>query len=237
MNPSKIDAIDDVPLHRANEVTDVEVLPDFVDNNYADVADDIGAYPPASRDGEEGDLIPYPRYACTDNCCNDRKNIQRVFPHCVVIQDSKHLINRFLEKTSKQSSLYLNFALEIHRCLTEKSRFVLSRDGKTTKEIAGPLLAGDVMWSSLKKIVQQYKEQDKEKVTRNETSLFLANFDRVFENQEYCVKNCVKDPIIDGKYYTEMENGNFVLLRGTNRNGHPSHSRVSGLYLCKCSRG
>lgn len=77
----------------------------------------------------EDEQVAYPTHCCVDNCCNQRKQINSVFPNCVVSQDIKHLVNRFLECCSKNSPHYKEFSVEIHGCLTHKKISVKSRNG------------------------------------------------------------------------------------------------------------
>ena len=51
--------------------------------------------------------------------------------------------------------------------------------------------------------------------------------------QKFHVENCLKDPIVDGKYYMELEDGHFVLFRGTNRN-ESFHKRLNHFWPEKC---
>jgi hypothetical protein len=151
----------------------------------------------------------------------------------VVYQDTKHLLNRCLEECSKNSPLYIQFSKEFHGCLTSKKITVLCRDMTTKKEIEGRLLTGEQIWTNMLQIVERYKEMDNKIVGPHK--LFNTRFDGVLENQEYHVKNCMGDPLINGKHYIEMEDGHLVLLRGTNRN-ESYHRRINTFWPDKCGK-
>ena len=70
----------------------------------------------------------FPKYFCTDNCCNDRNAILEVYKKFnskeedfpIICLDLKHFINRFLEQCSQRSSLYSMFSKELHSAVTGK---------------------------------------------------------------------------------------------------------------------
>ena len=113
---------------------------------------------------------------------------------------------------------------------------MLSRDNVTKKEIPGRLLEGNQIWKNICDVVARYKQMDKQSGGGTTTnSLFGSKFDDTMAAQEYHVLNCIGDPLINDKHYLEMEDGNFVLLRGTNRN-ESYHRRINHLFPDKCAK-
>ena len=172
-----------------------------------------------------------------DNCCHSKNFInQQMGPDVKVFQDIKHLINRFIEQTCRTSSLYSDFSVELHHCFTNNNITVLSRDNVTKKEIRERLLEGKQIWKNICDVVARYKQMDKQSGGGTTTnSLFGSKFDDTMAAQEYHVLNCIGDPLINDKHYLEMEDGNFVLLRGTNRN-ESYHRRINHLFPDKCAK-
>jgi len=112
-----------------------------------------------------------------DDCCNSRKFIQeKVDPQINVYQDSKHLLNRPLEHCNKISSLYSKFSQEFHACLTEKKITVLCRDGKTLKEIEGPLLSGETIWKNMLNVYERFKSMETIKLREMQTIIIFKRF-------------------------------------------------------------
>ena len=161
--------------------------------------------------------ISYPHTWIVDNCCEGRNFIRSLVPGANVYQDAKHIINRLIENLSKSGErrqLYDALCREIHGVFGAQEINVMSRT-KKTYFIPGRLPEGSTMWANLNEIVSRYKAMD--------PTLFLKDFDATMKNQEYHIFNCVKDPLIVGPqgqltHYVELEDGVFVLLRGTNRN-------------------
>ena len=81
---------------------------------------------------------------------------------------------------------------------------------------------GDVIWARLNKCIDDYR-----KVDDKDRSLFLKDFDKTLANQERWVKGYLFDPIVEGRWFEELEDGRFVLYRGTNRN-ESLHKRYGG---------
>jgi hypothetical protein len=65
--------------------------------------------------------VPYPIYFTVDNAQAMVLVYRKVFPACELVQDMKHILNRFIEGTVKTNPLYLAFSVELHGCCTGMS--------------------------------------------------------------------------------------------------------------------
>lgn len=102
----------------------------------------------------------------------------------------------------------------MHGAITNEKKKVpvIGRNGMVYM-IPDKLDEGDVLWERLTKVIESYRAVDD-----REHSLFLQGFNKALENQEEIVKKSLFDPMVNGRWYEELEDGRFVLYRGSNRN-------------------
>lgn len=95
----------------------------------------------------------------------------------------------------------------------------MGRNGQVYK-VPNKLDPGDVVWERLQNTVKNYRDIDNKATQQsNVKSLFLSEFDSAMTNQKAIILGgYLTDPIVDGRWYEELEDGRFVLYRGTNRN-------------------
>ena len=106
---------------------------------------------------------------------------------------------------------------------------VKGRDDKFY-QVPVPLERGEQILEKVENLILHYKNLERGESTK----LFKSNFDHVFDVQKHHILNCLKDAFLaDGNYYLEMENGKFLLLRGTNRN-ESLHRRLNAIWPQSC---
>jgi hypothetical protein len=62
--------------------------------------------------------VPFPMMFFVDNAASLEKIIKSVFSEARVLQDVKHLVNRLIEKMSKNSDAYYAISQELHGAFT-----------------------------------------------------------------------------------------------------------------------
>ena len=138
---------------------------------------------------------------------------------------------------------YSAFAKEIHGVFTGKPTQARSRNGKMYP-IANALEPGATIWEKLNKIVAHYRVL----LAQDSNVFFLKEFDHTLKIQEQHIINCLGEVYADQendycapctpaaqekKWYCELEDGHFVLNRGTNRN-ESIHKRLNSMFPEKC---
>lgn len=172
-----------------------------------------------------------PKYFYVDNAVHMRGVIHEYFPESEVYQDVKHLINRLIEHTSKQSSLYVEFSKDFHGVFTKHKITVESRVSGNTHKIPAPLSDSQEIVRDLQALIDRYKGFSL--AANGGKPLFLNDFDAEWEKQKIQIEENIKDVFIDGKHYFEAEDGKFQLYRGSNRN-ESMHRRLNSIWPEQC---
>jgi hypothetical protein len=169
----------------------------------------------------------HPQFITVDDCCGMRQTIQKVFPCSEVLLDAKHMINRVVEKLSKHSPAYGAVTKSLHLYVCGGTSPVSSRNGSICY-VDSRLPDPDSMIRAVDRWVDESRRLD--------ANIFLPGFEKVLENQkQHIMKGCVRDPIIDDKWYVETTDSKFLLLRGTNRN-ESFHRRLNCIWPDKCGQ-
>ena len=133
---------------------------------------------------------------------------------------------------SKGHSLYGQATQAIHRAFVGENDFAVTSRTGVQHFIARPLAAGEDIWTELNRVITNYKQVASEMDNSAGNQLFLTGFEQALKNQEYHIKHCIKDAFIDGKHYIESYDGQFYLLRGTNRNESCHRRYTYGILFC-----